>query len=196
MRPYSFAVTTAPASEPISLATAKAHLRVEIDDDNTYISALITAARDVAEMETKRALMPQTVEAKYPAWPDEGDSIWLPRPPMTSVTGVYYYDENGTEQTLSSGAYIADTASAPGMVTLKPNYSWPALESSRALPIRVRYVVGYADAASVPSSIIAGMLLLIGHWYRNREEVTTGAMSKLPMGAEQLFRMNACDWGW
>lgn len=35
--------------EPVTLEEAKAHLRVEFDDDDTYITALISAAREYVE---------------------------------------------------------------------------------------------------------------------------------------------------
>ena len=51
---------TPPALEPISLQEAKAHLRVDFGDDDDYISALITAARDFAEGFTRRAFLTQS----------------------------------------------------------------------------------------------------------------------------------------
>ena len=195
MRPYSIAVTTAPATEPVSVATAKAHLRVEIDDDDTYIGALITAAREYAETYCKRKLISQTVEAKYPAWPDAGQGLWLPSPPLVSVTSVNYYATDGTETVLSTDVYGVDSSSEPGQVYLKPNQSWPALESGRELCIRVRYVAGYADAASVPDTITQGMLLLIGQWYQLRSDAETAQAHEVPNGAKMLFGINAVTWG-
>jgi uncharacterized phiE125 gp8 family phage protein len=197
MRPYSFTTITAPATEPISLVTAKAHLRVEIDDDDTLITSLIKSARQYAETYCKRKMITQTVEAKYPAWPTGTGGFWLPSPPLISVTGVYYYDENGTEQTLSGAVYGLDTSSEPGQVFLDPSQAWPSIQSGRELPIRVRYVAGYADAASVPDSIKEAILLMVGLWYSQRSPVVTGTIiAEVPMTAHALLGINACDWGW
>lgn len=51
----------APALEPISLAEAKNHLRVDTDltEDDLLIGMMISAARGIAERFTKRAIITQ-----------------------------------------------------------------------------------------------------------------------------------------
>ena len=52
-----------PASEPITLAEAKSHLRVTSNAEDALINSLIVAARDLCEHETGgRVLMTQTWE--------------------------------------------------------------------------------------------------------------------------------------
>jgi len=81
MRYRSLTVETAPAVEPVTLTEAKQHLRVDIDDDDTYIEALIVAARQYAEEYLDRALISQQLAMRMDTFPYEFE---LPRPPMAT----------------------------------------------------------------------------------------------------------------
>lgn len=162
-------IYTAPAVEPISLAEAKLHLRVDIDDDDSYISALITAARQAAEATTNRAFITQTWDLfadRFTAL----DRIMVPLPPLQSVTGIYYTPYGGVETTLTIAHYSVDTSSDPGRVVLNFGYCWPGSTLIPVNGMRMRFVAGYGAAGSnVPQSIRQAMLLMIGHYYENRE---------------------------
>lgn len=193
--PRARTVVTGPATEPLTVAEAKTHLRVEVSGDDTYIGNLIVRAREVAQRHTQRALMQQTLEAHYDAWPTDG-ALWVPDPPLQSVTSVKYYDADGVQQTLSSTNYQVDTYSQPGRIDIKAAYSWPALQYGAMVPITVRYVAGYASADAVPGVIKQAMLLMIGKWYEERKDVITGTIvADLPNGASSLLDMEAVTWG-
>ncbi len=181
-------LVTPPSTEPISLSEAKTHLRVENTDDDTFISALITAARETVETITRRALVTQTWDYILDDWPD-GDTITLPLPPLQSVVSVTYKDKDGNIQTFANSNYVVDTASEPGRLVLTDDANWPSDELYPAGAITVEFTAGYGAATAVPQSLKQAMLLLIGHWYENREAVAvTGAIPKeMPLAVDALL---------
>ena len=158
---------TAPSTYPVTLAEAKLHCRVDIADDDTLITALITAATEMAEQKTGRAIMAQTLELTLDAFPY---AFELTRVPVQSVTSVKYYDTTGAQQTLSNTLYALDAADDFGFAHISPVYAgvWPNTRD-QINAVAVRYVAGYADAASVPQSIKNWILLMVSTMYANRE---------------------------
>jgi len=65
----SLTIVTPPAEEPVTLTEAKNHLRVDLSDDDSLISALIVAAREHAEAITRRAFITQTLKLSLDAFP-------------------------------------------------------------------------------------------------------------------------------
>jgi uncharacterized phiE125 gp8 family phage protein len=164
-------VITGPSiEEPVTLAEAKLHLRVDTTDEDSLITGLIVAARMAAEHETGRALINQTLRLTLDAFPADG-AIELLRPPVASITQVQYVDTAGATQTLSSTLYSLDSASAFATHYLLPSYgsTWPATRD-QANSVWVDYVAGYGAAATaVPQPIKQWILLAIGDLYANRE---------------------------
>lgn len=170
----SLKLITAASSLAVTLAEAKAHLRVDASDEDTLITSLITAATETAEQITGRAIMPQT----WQMWADTfDDEIELTRVPVASVTSVSYVDDAGATTTLTSGTHyrlITDDFS-PARIVPAYGYTWPV---PRVMDdaVTVVYVAGYANAAAVPQPIKNWILLAIGTMYENREgEVVTGS---------------------
>lgn len=173
----SLDLITAPALEPVSLAEAKLHLKVDHSDEDTLISALIVAARRMAEHQTQRALVTQTWELVLDAFP--ADEIQLPKPKVLSIVWVKYLDTSGVLRTLDPAAYALDAATLPGYVI--PVDLWPSPYSG-ANTVRVRFTAGYGPAAAdVPADVVAWMLLQVGALYRNREAFAAGySVAELP----------------
>lgn len=173
-------LVTAPTVEPVSLTEAKTQCRVDIADDDTYISALITAARSHLEMiaRPQLAMITQTWECLLDDWPG-GDTLELRPYPLQSVTSVKYTDQAGAETTYSSANYLVDTYSEPGRLRLKTGASWPSASLRELNGVAIRFVAGYGAAGTaVDMQLRQAILLLVAHWYENREPVlTTGAQA-------------------
>lgn len=158
---------TAPTTYPVTLAEAKLHCRVDVADDDALITALITAATEMAEQKTGLAIMTQTWELTLDAFPD---ALELTRVPVQSITSVKYYDTAGAQQTLSPAAYALDNADAFGFSYVVPAYNgtWPDTRD-QINAVSVQYVAGYANAAAVPESIKQWIKLMLSTMYDNRE---------------------------
>lgn len=162
---------TAPATEPVTLAEAKAQCRVDGADEDALITALIVAARQEAEHALGRALITQTWERVVDAFPQA--ELELGMPPVQSITSITYVDQAGSTQTLAGAAYVLDADSTPAFVLPAVTYSWPdTLDTANA--VRVRFVAGYGNAAAVPQAIKTWVLMRVATLYKFREEAAVG----------------------
>jgi len=175
-------LTTPPATEPISLSDAKAHLKIDTTDDDTLITAMIAAARARAEWHTGRALISQGWTLHLDGWP-ANRIVEIPLPPLQSVTSVTLYARDDSATVLDASRYVVDTASAPGRLALKPDTAPPAnLRTVNA--IAIAFTAGYGDAASnVPPLLKEAILELLAFLYENRGE----APAELPLDCLALL---------
>jgi uncharacterized phiE125 gp8 family phage protein len=175
-----------PAVYPVTLAEAKAQCRVDHDDEDAFIQRLIAAATghfDARSGVLGRCLISQTWEMVLDEFP--AGALELPLGPVQSVVSVEYDDPSGVAQTVAASTYTVDTTSLSAWVV--PDGSWPpTLDNINA--VRVRFVSGYGSTpAAVPDAIRHAILMLIGHWYENREAVAPGSPSApLPMAVDAL----------
>lgn len=187
-------LTTPPATEPVTPAEVKAHLRLETDADDNYITSLISAAREHVENETRRGLIEQEWTLMLSDWGivRQEDDWWdgvrqgsiiqerprfieLPMSPLLSVTSVNTYDDDGNA-TLFDG-YLVDTFSTPGRIALKSGATWPS-PGRTFNGIEIIYKVGYGAAAGdVPAALRQAIKQLAGHWYENREALREQGMA-------------------
>lgn len=177
-----------PAVESVTLAEAKAHLRLDSDADDTYVSALIAAARERVELFLRRALITQTFDYTLDGFPANRRSIDLPRPPLQSVESVKYIDTAGNQQTLPPETYVVDASSNEmGRVALAWNQFWPITRWS-INSVVIRFVAGYGDnAADVPQAIKHGILIEISNLYENREDIVIGQTFGIAPLSERLL---------
>jgi len=178
-----YKIATQPTVEPITLAEAKLHCRVTGTTDDTLITRLISAARVYAEGAIGKALAAKTVTAVCDSFPASG-VIRLPVSPITALTSLKYKDKDGAETDITTDV-ITDDFSHPSQLLLKTDLSWPTATLYQVNPITIVYAAG----ATPTDNIKAAMLLLIGHWYENREEVIVGQESfTVPFAADALLQ--------
>lgn len=173
--------TVQPTVEPITVAEAMVHCRIDSNTEEDFLSALISAAREWCEDATASTIASTTWALSLDEFPCYSDAlrgsdqyrILVPRPPVQSVSSIAYIDTDGASQTLSTDVYAVDTSSPyECRVTLKYGQSWPSTQNV-ANAVTVTYVAGYQLPGDVPPRVRHALKLLVGHWYENREAVGT-----------------------
>jgi uncharacterized phiE125 gp8 family phage protein len=184
--------STSPAVEPITLAEAKAHLRVTHSAEDALITSLIVAARNYVEGLTNRPLIQRNYLLKLDRFP-AGYEIVLPAGKASAVSVIRYTDVGGTNITYASTNYALDGARLPGSVVMQPSAgSWPTTRYQPGLAsVEVTYTAGYgAAAANVPQALRQAILMALAYWYDvARETASDVALSEVPHGVEALCRL-------
>ena len=183
----------APVALPVTLAEAKAHLRVDSAAEDDLISALVDAA--VSHLDGLGVLGRAMITQSWAQWFSQVPG----RPrllmgPFQSLTSVEYFDADNVLQTATLSDF--ETWRDGDFVILKPkeNFEWPNA-FIRPDAIKVTYVAGYGDdAADVPQSVRQAILLLVGHWYENRMATTEANMREMPFAVESLIGLERVGW--
>ena len=205
-----------PTSEPVTVAEAKTHMRVEISDDDTYIETLITVAREWVEDYTGRALYDQiwrltltdgfanpetdentTTPIYTGAFTEGAKGVLLRKSPVLALVGIISVDSAGTETVLDTADYQL----------LEADSKWPRLKANTGSTfgggtLKVTYRAGFADrtgsptegAERVPGLFKHAIKMLVAHYYENRELVGP-SMSEIPMGVTYLLSMQRSELG-
>lgn len=182
----------APSTEPITLAAAKSHLRVEVADDDSLITNLITAARVYLERRTGYWMASRAAVMELNGFPPRGGDIVFPIRPVTSVSQMQYLPDGASAlSTMTAGTdyRLVNTGTLTHRIRLPYGVSeWPK-SGLASDAVRVSFVCG---AASAEANMNQAMLLLIGHWYENRETAVVGSISsQVSFTIESLAGMSA-----
>lgn len=176
-----------PAAEPVDATLVKEWLRIDSGDtsQDNVITLLITAARQAVEDYLRRCLVQTTVTWVLDSDQTE-DPIWLPYPPVASITTVKTFDD-------STGSEVATTIASTNYQLVgsdrlvRRNDGWSIARKARAMEIV--YVAGYGAAATnVPSAIREAVLRTIANHFEERQGRIVGtAAVKLPPDALDLL---------
>lgn len=175
--------TAQDGAEPVSLSEAKDHLRVDSGEQDMLILGLVSAAREWAEVVTRRALVDTAYRLDLAGWPSYG-VIVLPRPPLKTLTHVKYYDDANVLQTWATTQYQVSAPVGPwaprAEIRLASDAAWPSTYD-RVDAVQVTFEAGYG--ASVPRAVKSAILILLTHLFEHRGD----AAESLPPAARALL---------
>ena len=176
-----------PALEPVLVAEAKAHLRLDGNAEDDLVGALLVAARVAVETEIRRVLIAQTWRAIADHWPAAG--LVLPVVPVLAIDAVRAVSAGGTATALGPNEYAVDA------ITGALRLVRPAADAER---YEIDFSAGFgASGLNVPQPLRQAIQLLVTHWFENRSTVIVGdANVATPFGYRELVapyrRMALC----
>ena len=180
MRPR---LVTPPSVQPVTLAEAKAHLRVEHGEEDGLISALVETV--TARLDGRRGilggfcLVTQTWQEEFDGFASWGLPLALA--PVASIVTVAYVDAAGLPATLAPTAFRL-TEGRNGCTRLDPALHTEFPATTAGHPVVVTYVCG-VEPEDVPAALRTAILLQVGHLYTYREGGGSDALLSGPVEA-------------
>lgn len=181
---YVFPQTNPEPLEFVSLATAKAQLRLEEDfylDDaiiQMYIDASIQKASDYTGLD----IQPKDWILKGNAF----ESKVFTKNPVSTISKIEYYDTNNTKQTLTNTEEVnyslVPVDSLRSKILFHESTALPSLKD-RFDAVNIFFTTGYTEE-TIPKPIIQAILLYMSFLYENREDRPLS----LPTAFESLLR--------
>lgn len=151
---------TAPAALPVSVAEAKAHLRIDHIDDDALLEDLLASAVDHLDGYAGilgRCMVTQTWRQDFQEWDWR---LRLPFPNLSSAT-ITYRDAADIEQTVSAADYEIVGDARGDVIVFKDAFSEPSTYDDVFAPISVTFTAGYGGAADVPQDIKTAIKLMV-----------------------------------
>lgn len=215
MQNASLNLVTDATVEPVSVAEAKAYLRIEsgMTDHDTLIGSLISSARRVAEAVCHREIARKTwrlsldrfppftsmqpfplpyVERAF-ATPWQGSALAIPLlDPLVSVDTFTYRKSDGSTVTMVANTdYLVDSDKHPGVVVPPYNSSWPGADLWPSSAVKIEFKAGYLPA-ECPAEVKNGILMLVVQNYDAPEPFMDAKFAgELPFSVSALFGSDA-----
>ncbi len=185
----TYALTTPPMAEPLTLAEVKTHLRLEGSEEDALLALLISTAREHLERETGLCLIAQGWRLYLDRWPADG-VIRIGKSPVQAVENVTVYDAHGIAVEVSLEDHLLDGEGRPARLWLRTQPP-----PGRCINgIEIDFSAGFGEAGTeVPDSLKRAMLIHVGHMFAFRGVVSPDRQpAGIPDGYERLvapFRM-------
>jgi len=171
----------------VLLADAKAHLRVTGAGEDMLIEALLASACDFIGEYSGRVLASETWKIMDRGFSGE---VKLPKSPAIAITEIGYFDTAGTALTANLADFSTVLGDDAAYVSPKSGKSWPSGDSARLDGVSITFTAGYT---TLPAALRMAVLLMVGHYYVNREAVGA-AQSELPLAVESLVASYRLGW--
>lgn len=176
------------ARQPVTVAEAKQHCRIDVSQDDALITGYIAATRELCERITGLALSRQIVADEWDTWPSS--PFLLRVQPVQEIVAIRYILENGTEQIVPSSIFELSQG-LPSSVALKSGESWPDAALRSQSGVLVEYVTGFGKELNFTAS--SGIFTAANHGLSDGQDVLVRSTGALPSGLSSDTRYYVRD---
>lgn len=168
---------TPPTDALVSLDEIKKHLRVDFEDDDSLIQSLLDAA--MSHLDGPRGVLGRCIQEQVWTWTvaDLQQPLRLPIPYVTACSA----------ERVEGGAPVHLTPNDCGI--------WTVVSAAGVGSGAVAIDITASTPTDAHPAIAAAVMLLVGHWYANREAVVTGTIATtLPLAVDRLLAPLKLNW--
>lgn len=180
----------------VSLAEAWAACRLGVLDETDtdllavaeigFVQGLIRSAERWWEIATDGPLMEAEYVTVLRGFGSELSGLYGPITEVLSLT----YATDADVNTVGVADDYPISEGRNGVLLYAGSTPFPALRHGYAEPLRVRYKAGFKTADEVDPLIKQALLLTVGHWYENRQNVVVGNQAnEVPMTANAILKL-------
>ena len=186
----TIALITQPATEPLALLEVKAHLRIDHDHEDTLLLETLKAARHYTEFASGQKLITQAWRQYEICFPQDR-SIHARVGPVQSIAAITAFDGDGTPHTVASQDAVVVRGASVGLIEFSSSFD-PELALNG---LEIDLVVGIADfGVDIPDTLKRAILMLVAHWYENRENSTMDKLESTPFGFDEMINIERGNW--
>jgi uncharacterized phiE125 gp8 family phage protein len=167
----------------VTLDEAKAHLEYADTDRDAYIQSLLMVATETLDGPnslTGICFVPQIWKVQFSEPPKQ--PAMLPFGLPASVTAADVILANGDPDEVAAEDFRLLPSGERTLLTAGL-VEWPELSSDVPYPISLTVTL---DGRTIPATIKQAALLLVSHWFENREPASEKTMSEVPLSVSML----------
>jgi uncharacterized phiE125 gp8 family phage protein len=184
-------IISGPTAEPVTLAELKDQCRLDPSDtsQDTMLSGYITAARVTAERITRRSLASKVYKAFFDRFPNPGEPMRLPVPPVTAVSAIKYLDSTLTLQTWDTAEYFLALVQSPALVVPKPGFVYPCpARVPGAVEVDLTAGYGANGGPAILADVKEAIKQIAQHYFDHPEVISADNDKELPGNAFAVLR--------
>jgi uncharacterized phiE125 gp8 family phage protein len=180
---------TDPAFSAVTLARLRNNSNIPPGQDEDFLTGALQSAEDYVERYLECTIASAEWRLTLDSFPPLNGPQLIPLWPIRTVTEIAYTDPAGATILLPLNQIVQPIGNDRYHLRLKSGLCWPTT-SCDPNSVRIEFTAGWITQSAIPGTLNRAIMMLVSHWYENREAVLTGTVSKeIELGVGSMLAM-------